>query len=154
MKRRASAECTRGLANIKPNLDMHAAFTNVLRGHLVQQDPYALIVRTCFSIQWERVYQHRQEAFLAAARIQDCVPAVSAPKVTPARQHGCWEEYLADEERRFWQTQWQTHCLKHSPPPQMDADLGGAPSCEVLAGGGVGSSSSGRSKASTRGTGG
>ena len=29
------------------------------------------------------------------------------PKVTPARQHGCWEEYLADEERRFWQTQWR-----------------------------------------------
>ena len=46
------------------------------------------------------------------------------------------------------------HCLKHSPPPQMDTDLGGAPSCEVLAGRGVGSGSSGRSKASTRGTGG
>ena len=38
------------------------------------------------------MYQHRQDAFLAAARIQDCVPAVSAPKVTPARmvsQHAC-----------------------------------------------------------------
>ena len=46
------------------------------------------------------------------------------------------------------------HCLKHSPPPQMDADLGGAPSREVLAGRGVVSGSSGRSKASTRGTGG
>ena len=35
------------------------------------------------------------------------------------------------------------HCLKHSPPPQMDADLGGAPSREVLAGSGVVSGSSG-----------
>ena len=46
------------------------------------------------------------------------------------------------------------HLDEDAPPPQMDADLGGAPSREVLAGSGVVSGSSGRSKASTRGMGG
>ena len=29
------------------------------------------------------------------------------PKSLLLANMGCWEEYLADEERRFWQTQWR-----------------------------------------------
>ena len=111
MKRRASAECTWRLANIERNLDHHAAFTIFILGGIeYSKTPYALIVRTCFSIPWERVSQHRQEAFLAVARIQHCVPAVSAPKVTPARmvsQHACLDGLKAlgelyDEDVDFY----------------------------------------------------
>ena len=93
------------------------------------------------------------------------------PKSLLLANMGCWEEYLADEECRLWQTQWRRITLditrrweteeerctasnNRRRLTQLDADLGGAPSREVLAGRGVVSGSSGRSKASTRGTGG